>query len=85
MQVRHVETRSIFGQVVAVIAEGLPCYTTAQKLAVGYCSPQNVWSINFHSASFQVLVGSSYQESICHHHFLEAAQLIPPVSCLGCQ
>jgi hypothetical protein len=68
-------------KVVAVIAEGLPCYTTAKKLG----SPQNVLSINFHSASFQVLLGSSYQESICHHHFLKAAQLIPLVSCLCCQ
>jgi hypothetical protein len=40
MQVWHVETRSFFGQVVAVIAEGLPCYTTAQNLAVGYCIPK---------------------------------------------
>jgi len=72
-------------KVVAVIADGLSCYTTAKKLAPGYCSPQNVWSISFHSASFQVLVGSSSQESICHHYFLEAAQLIPLVSCLGCQ
>jgi hypothetical protein len=39
-------------KVVTVIAEGLPCYTTAKKLALGYCSPQKVWSINFHSASF---------------------------------